>query len=141
MLLGKRELMLKTHRSQPVTILEVGSEGGSVSLLAKIDSDGKWIFRVTNDESSLADLLDEPDLKEHSYGQTEWVSSWDQALSLMDKYPWPRLCPVVIHESFVRQIAEALQARTGENPVTNRRWRRVLEASGWRSAEGGKQAY
>ena len=98
---------------QVVTVLQVGAEGGDVTLFGRRRSDGEWQFaRVTNDQSWL--LLGEVGVAVNptpAIDSLNWVGSWDEALQLMDRYPWARLHPVQVHPAFLERVRLAIDAR------------------------------
>jgi hypothetical protein len=90
-------------RGEIETIIEVGAEGGSITLLG-IESDEGWRFRRQAHDCSDAD--DEP-----TQTESEWVASWTSALRLMDKYPWDLLLPLKVHPDFRTRVWEEVQKR------------------------------
>ena len=83
--------MTSDHIEQAETIVEVGAEGGSISLQGRRDEQGEWRFRVITNEVALSDLIGEqPTPMENQ----PWVDSWDDALTLLGRFPWPRLHPI-----------------------------------------------
>jgi hypothetical protein len=103
---------------QAVTVLQVGAEGGDVTLFGRRRSDGEWQFaRVTNDQSYA--LLGEVDFAASptpAIDSLKWVESWDEALQLMDRYPWARLHPVQVHPAFLEHVRLAVDARLVRAP-------------------------
>jgi hypothetical protein len=73
-------------------VLEIGAEGGSITLVRERHAEEKWLFRVETDETTMIDVLDgelsEEALKHIEFtSQTGYVQSFEEALSLLDKYP------------------------------------------------------
>jgi hypothetical protein len=103
---------------QAVTVLQVGAEGGDVTLFGRRRSDGEWQFaRVTNDQSYA--LLGEVDVAVSptpAIDSLKWVENWDEALQLMDRYPWARLHPVQVHPAFFERVRLAVDARLVRAP-------------------------
>src|SRR5208282_2757906 len=87
-------------------VLEVGAEGGSLTLRRERDADGDWQFWVERNETALYDLLSEEDRSEIGgyFAQTGYVYSFHEALDLLDKYPWFRLYPVQVHPEFLDAV-------------------------------------
>lgn len=86
-------------------IVEVGSEGGSLTLFG-IESPDGWRFRVETDEAALLDddeMVEKPD--------RPWVVTWRSALKQLDAYPWTQLFPLDVHPEFFERVHKALQAR------------------------------
>jgi hypothetical protein len=107
------------------TILDVGAEGGSITLAGRRDERGAWQFRVATNKAALYDLLDE---EPSAPVKTPWVS-WDAALALLGRYPWPRLSPIKLHAEFANAILEAVAASKDGGPLQVARWRDWLAAA------------
>lgn len=110
------------------TILEMGGEGGSITLYG-IRTDAGWLFsREVIDQTP--ELIDE-DAIEH---RSEVVNSWPAALNLMSSYPWRRLFPVKLHPEFKELIFAAVNSPSkGEEAVSEyefERWKRKCGVSG-----------
>jgi hypothetical protein len=101
------------NRMTGETILELGAEGGSLTLFGKRDAAGQWRFWTQRDETAMIDLLDEEDLRGlGSLANTgESVSSLPEALALLDKHPWYRLTPLQVHPEFRLAILREVQKR------------------------------
>jgi hypothetical protein len=95
------------------TILELGAEGGSLTLFGNRDAAGQWRFWTQTDETTMIDLLDEEDLS--GLGSLDNTSapvySLPEALALLDKYPWYRLTPLQVHPEFRLVILGEVQKR------------------------------
>ena len=89
--------------------MEVGAEGGSLTILGERDPGGEWKFVSIRDETTLCSMLP---VEEQSglvaCESSGWVDSLDEALVLLDQYPWHRLCPVTVHVEFRQAILEAV---------------------------------
>lgn len=85
-------------------IVEVGAEGGSLTLYGMQSPDG-WQFRAETNEAALDDG-DTPDLPERP-----WVATWRSALKQLDAYPWTQLYPLKVHPEFSDRVFKALQTR------------------------------
>lgn len=104
-------------------IVEVGAEGGSLTLYGLQSPDG-WQFRVETSEAALVDddddMLDLP--------KRPWVTAWRSALKQLDSYPWTRLYPLKVHPDFRDRVFKALQTRHKKEPFSDwDRWNRVLK--------------
>lgn len=86
-------------------IVEVGSEGGSLTLYG-IQSPEGWRFKVETSEAALVDDEDEPDMLERP-----WVATWRSALKQLGGYPWTQLYPLAVHPDFREKVFKALQTR------------------------------
>ena len=86
-------------------ILHVAAEGGGITLYGLRNGMG-WLFsREVIDQTP--ELLDEPWIQHES----EVVSTWQDALELLDKYPWYCLCPPVVHPKFRQALYAAVISR------------------------------
>jgi len=72
-------------------IVEVGSEGGSLTLYGIQSAEG-WRFRAETNEAALVDDEDMPD-----HPERPWVETWRSALKQLDGYPWTQLYPLEVH--------------------------------------------
>ena len=97
-------------------ILEIGAEGGSLIIRRFLAPDGTWKFIVIADESTLADFLDEADQKDLVKKYLP-VDTFEEALQLMDKYPWQALPLISVHPEY----AVIVQSKMNDQPVANRR--------------------
>lgn len=112
-------------------VLQVGSEGGSLTLVRQKDASGGWEFRAERNEAALYDLLSEEDRNGIEFSsQSGYVRSLEEGLSLLDKYPWFRLHPTLVNPEFLDAILVQVQKRGGETEKA--RWRRELKrATDW----------
>jgi TPR repeat protein len=110
-------------------VLEVGAEGGSLTLLRGRNKSKGWRFWIDRDERALYDLLSKEDRSEiaNYFASTEYAQSFDEALKLLDKYPWFRLYPVYVHPEFVNAVLFEVGNRGGAEETT--RWRDQLRRS------------
>ena len=71
------------------------------------------------------------------------MASWQEALRLLDRYPWARPYPVAVHPEFVERVrvavAEERLAVVRQGSDTERvrgKWERLLGRSGKQSRDG-----
>ena len=96
-------------------ILEVGAEGGSITLYGVRTAKG-WLYsRHAIDQTP--ELLDEPWIERDS----EVGKSWVAALKLLAKYPWHELYPLHVHPEFRALVFDALIERYSEEKDENPR--------------------
>ena len=94
------------------TILEIGSEGGSLTILGKREPGGGWKFVSKRNETTLCNMLPEEEQSGLvSCESSGWVNSLTEALVLLDRYPWHRLCPMKVHQEFRQAIHDAVVSR------------------------------
>jgi hypothetical protein len=112
------------------TVLEIGSEGGSLTLVRQKNAGGDWEFRVERNETALYDLLSDEDRNGIEFAsQTGYVRSFQEALRLLDRYPWFRLHPIWVNPEFLNAVLLEVKKRGGE--VDETRWRgELLHATG-----------
>jgi hypothetical protein len=93
---------------QNEVILRAAAEGGGITLYG-VRTDGGWLFsREVIDQTST--LLDEPGI-EH---RTNVVTTWEEALSLLDRYQWQRFAAIEVHPEFRDLVFEAVLLRSGD---------------------------
>ena len=88
------------------TVLEVGGEGGRITLRGMRLNDQQWLFTKVRDESTLIDFLDAEDVESLGpflKGQSKAVVGFEQAVQLLNK-AWPRFVPRVVHPEFRERI-------------------------------------
>ncbi len=108
-------------------VLKVGGEGGSVALYG-LRSTTDWQFSLDLIDPAAASSGQIPDS-----GVGIVVSSWPDALKLLDTYPWHRLTPILVHPEFRADILDALIVRYtsadgDRSPVPNE-WERLCIGS------------
>jgi len=94
-------------------VLEVGAEGGSITLLGNKDTVGQWRFWMRTDETTVTNLLDKEDIQDlgSPLRTSESVSSFPEAIALLNRYPWFRMTPIRIHPEFRFAILSEVQRR------------------------------
>jgi hypothetical protein len=118
-------------------IFEVMGEGGGVKLVGRRRPGGEgWEYRRVAREMSYADYGEEgeahattvPALPE----EPVWVSTWSEALALMDRNPWAELHPRSVHPEFREEVLVEATRRLMEEPGvhSNRAISRWLKVCG-----------
>ena len=93
------------------TLLEVGGEGGSLTVEGVCDAVGRWRFRARRGEYLFVDLLP-GEISVREAGSTGgWTESWEEVLGQLDRYPWARLSPRVVHQEFAERVLAAVRER------------------------------
>jgi hypothetical protein len=118
----------KNSNVVPEIVLEIGAEGGSVTILRERSAGDVWRFQMKTDESTLHDFLSKEDQGMNLVGQTGYVHSLHEALGLLnDKYPeWFCLCPLDVHPEFLDAVLAEIGKRGGSDEVA--RWREQLKS-------------
>jgi hypothetical protein len=111
-------------------IVEIGAAGGSITLYG-LRTESGWLFsREVIDSTPL--LLPEEFPEGVIHHSSSVVDSWEEALKLLDRYPWHRLYPLRVHPEFRQKIWVEVQRRLsseGDNEGLEHEiglWRRVL---------------
>jgi hypothetical protein len=116
---------------QRETIVQIGAEGGSITLYG-VRTDHGWLYSTSTYDGTPA-FIDEESIK-HDSGA---VDSWEAALRLLDRYPWHKLYPLQVHSEFGPQIWSALEKRFGSGATSKSnmdRWRELC--TGHRRPDG-----
>ena len=115
-------------------ILEIGAEGGSLTVLVRHHRDHGREFAVVLDESTLAAIMSEEDWPGDEYRkESPWVSTWDRALELLDQYPWARLFPVFVAPDYQDAVLAAVRERLDADPSRRGMDQKLRE---WQEAVG-----
>lgn len=101
-------------------IIEIGAAGGSLTLQGRRTDGGGWQFRTVTDEGDLYVMIGEEPPEPITLS---WVSSWDEALALLDRYPWSKLHPIAVHSEFKEAVLAAVTARSEDGSEEAERWR------------------
>ncbi len=108
-------------------VLEIGAEGGSITLYGSKDANGEWWFSRHTDERTMKDLLTEEDqigLEFESF--SERAKGWEGALKILSRYPWPCLYPLYVHPEFADSVMFEVKKASGEQDHINlRHWAAV----------------
>jgi hypothetical protein len=86
-------------------IVEIGAEGGSITLYGLRTEDG-WLFAEETIDWT-PELFDE----ERSKTESVLADSWAAALRLLDQYLWAELSPMFVHRQFGPKVWIAVQER------------------------------
>ena len=104
-------------------LLEVGSEGGSLTIRGRWSPSG-WRYRYVRNEAMWEEVEDLPASACHE--ATDYPS-WRAVMKAMDRYPWHALYPLHAHPEFGPRIMVAWRRRSktsGKN-VREAEWARV----------------
>src|ERR1019366_3140665 len=113
----------------PEIVLEIGAEGGSLTILRERIAEGGWQFRVKLNETTLYDMLSEEDrrgMRVEDFARTEYAYTFQEALSRVDRYQWFRLCPLQVHPEFLDAVLAEVEKRGGPDEAA--RWREQLKS-------------
>jgi len=105
--------------TKPIKIIDVGAEGGGITLFGWKDDKGVWHYLRETDERTLMGIMSKEDQKGVCfYSKSESVTDWNEALKMMYRYPWPCLFPLYVHPEF----AELVQC---ELKRASKRWEHI----------------
>ena len=117
-------------------ILQVGCEEISLTLYGVRLGNDKWKFLLDKDEGTMADFLlaEDGDSLPMLHTKSEYVDTWENALALLDRYPWTWFVPKEVHPEFRDLVWSAVQAREPEETEGRKRylyegWKRFLASS------------
>jgi NAD-dependent deacetylase len=99
------------------TIISIGAEGGRITLYGKETRSGQWVFRTSVNDIFSYELEEEPSqsprnvrtLKSSFPKQEIEADSWEKALKLIERYPWPMLRPLEVHPAFRKRVWNEIQ--------------------------------
>lgn len=119
------------------TVVECGGELGSLVLWGRTSAQGTWEFQTVATDWAACTLEDDGSARGGpTRRESAWVSSWAQALELLDEQRWDSLVPGTIHPEFheatLTQVTQRLLARNDE-----RGWCLIKR---WLTACGARQA-
>jgi hypothetical protein len=130
------EATIPAATSDEVVIVRVGAEGGDVSLVGRRNPESHWEFRRVVNDSSWS-VLEEEELKPNRLATVPtWVSSWGEAMGLLDRYPWAELRPLAVRAEFRADVLVEVTRRLLEAPAT----RRDLRMAQWLAVCDGQPA-
>lgn len=93
-------------------IMKVGAEGGDLKILGRRTRDGGWEFSSGMVDQSLM-LIDEGEPVKR---QSRWVEKLSDALAELDRYPWAKLYPLVLHPEFRAEVLAEVRKRLEQLP-------------------------
>ena len=106
-------------------ILEVGTEGGSLTIWALGTEGLPERFVVKRNEAALGDLLSEEDAAGMSLsGELGTLLTFDEALRTLGRYPWHRFYPLHVHPNFVDAVLQEVTTLGGTEHAE--RWKQIL---------------
>ncbi len=128
--IGKKKLkilhdalnIIDSHKNKDssmwIKILEIGAEGGCITIHGCKDKHGDWMFSRHSDERTLIGALtdeEEECMEFESFSGA--VKGWDAALKDIAIYPWTRLYPLYVHPEFTERVmSEVLRESTTDEP-------------------------
>ncbi len=118
----KNQITLKTDEPHEV-IIDVGVEGGSLTIFGKRNAIGDWSFFSEKNEIALADLLTEEDRGgSTAFECSDDVNSFDEALKLLESYSLFHFNPRKVHPDFLDRVLLEVKKRGGESEFKRWSW-------------------
>ena len=113
--------------TNPIVILEVGAEGGTIVLLGSKDEAGQWCrFWIDTDETAALEALSDEDRKGLEASKaSDAKATIAEALTLLDTYRWFRFRPMQVLPEFRDLLLGAVRQRGGK--TERMRWIRELK--------------
>jgi hypothetical protein len=96
--------MSVSERDSEELVLKIGSEGGSFNIQRFRSPDETWKFIFIIDESTIADFLEEEDQTD-LVKKSLPVDTFEEAIQLMDKYPWREMHVLSVHPEYAEFTA------------------------------------
>jgi hypothetical protein len=116
-------------RETHVIILKIGAEGGDLTLYGDRTESG-WLFSLSVYDCSPL-MLDEDDGGGAAIQyRSSPVTSWADAIALLDKHPWAKLHPLAVHADFRKRVWNEVEIRLSNDARGQdalEKWRRVCE--------------
>lgn len=94
--------------TEPIVVVEIGAEGGSIKVLARSDDDGRLEYSVTMRDQTLT-FLDEDEGGNVIRRSTDWMGSWNDAVAALGHWPWPMLHPLRVAPDFRERVLVAVE--------------------------------
>jgi len=112
-------------------LVSIGAEGGAITLYGDLSDPGHPRYRVVLADGTLTFLEGE----EGGTGirkDSGWLSTWPEAIQVLDCYPWPHLACLHVDPTVASAIWNALEnyIRRTERPIRESALRRWREACG-----------
>ena len=86
-------------------MVRAAATGGAITIYTKATEQDWYFYRHVSDMTP--SLLDEPPMSFTS----DTTSNWSGVLTLLDRYRWPKLTPVLVHPEFWRETWDAIESR------------------------------
>lgn len=116
---------LSSQNSTNEVLLEVGAEGGSLTITRQRSSTGDWNYTARLNESAMADFLSKEDLGGMELTKSSnAVRSFQEALHILGRYRWECFFPVLVMPEFREIVFAEVEKRGG--PKELYRWQQDL---------------
>lgn len=98
------------------TVLEVGTDGGSLAIVRQRNQRGRWEYWLLRDETTMLDVLPKDELGDNVVlcEQSAHLDKFKDALLRLDAYPWFRLYPLKVSAEFADVVLREVERRGGK---------------------------
>ena len=120
-----RPLARKTESMGETIIVQVGGEGGDITLFGRRNVYKQWVFRRSSSDSSWSMIDEARDADPGPPPDPVWVKTWNEAIALLDRNPWAQLVPLAVHAEFRETVLVEVTRRLLVDP--SRRNERQME--------------
>jgi hypothetical protein len=114
----------------PEMILSLGAEEGSITLYG-VKLNGDWHFLLKYDRFAPLDLFSHEEVTDKNLflEETSFQKGFNNAIELLDEYPWHMLIPRLIHPEFATQLLTEVENRFESEHFRLTYWRRLVSRS------------
>lgn len=100
--------------SEPVIIVEIGAEGGSITVVVRTGAGGVPEYSVRMRDQTLT-FLAEDEVGTVIRTNTAWSERWEDVVASLGRWPWPMLVPVYVHGDYADRILLAVKNFRGRD--------------------------
>jgi len=92
-------------------IIEIGAEGGSITVLSRLSATGTKEYSVQLRDQSLT-LLSEDEGGGEIRRDSLWTENWNEVVKTLGRWPWPMLYPLYVDPEYRERILAAVRGFT-----------------------------
>lgn len=117
----------RTQVSRAEVLIDVGAEGGSLSLFRELTDEPRWEYFTELNQVALVDMSEavgDPVPAEMRLVRSERVDTFEKGLRLLDEHEgWETLYPVRVHPEYRDQVWSLVSERLGTDARGRQRWK------------------
>jgi hypothetical protein len=115
--------------SKQETVLEIGAEGGTLSIVRQRNEGGAWEYWSLLDETTLLDVLSEDEIGNHDdlLDNSGRLGTFEDALIRFGQYPWFKLYPMRVSAEFGDLVLGEVEKRGGKEAAAQ--WTQRLQSN------------
>jgi hypothetical protein len=99
---------------QPVVIVDIGAEGGSIKVLARMGPAGTTEYSVQLRDQTLT-FLSKDEAGDIIRLDTAWSTRWEDVIISMERWPWPMLVPMYVNADYAERVLAAVSEYRGQD--------------------------